>query len=78
MKESIKSTPYFSAYSLKNLHLSSDRTGKKVHNRQFSRIIKRFGIFPVGTSYTKTTAINKINIPTVVQSGDKNWFINYE
>ena len=76
MKERINSTPYFTAYSLKALNLSS-KEGKNP-NKQFSRVIKRFKIFPTGKSYAKTTAINNINIPAAVQPADKNWFINYE
>ena len=76
MKERIKSTPYFAAYSLKALNLSSKES--KNPNKQFSRVIKRLKIFPTGKSYAKTTAINNINIPAAVQPSDKNWFINYE
>ncbi|MFI5186661.1 MAG: hypothetical protein ACHQF0_08055 [Chitinophagales bacterium] len=78
MKESIKSTPYFSAYSLKELNLPSGESDKKNHNKQFSRVMNRLKIFPVANSYSKRTSINKINIPAAVQPSDKNWFINYE
>ena len=74
MKLSIKSTPYFPAYSLKALASSSAAT--KSRNKQFSRVIKR--LRPTNSSYLKTTSINKINIPAAVQPGDKNWFISYE
>jgi hypothetical protein len=76
MKLSIKSTPYFSAYSLKALNSSS--TPAKSRNKQFSRVIKRLRVSPTENSYLKTTSINKINIPAAVQSGDKTWFISYE
>ena len=76
MKLTIKSTPYFSAYSLKALNSSS--VPAKSRNKQFSRVIKRLRVSPTETSYLKTTSINKINIPTAVQPGDKNWFISYE
>ena len=76
MKLSIKSAPYFSAYSLKALNSSS--TPAKSRNKQFSRVIKRQKISPTENPYLKTTSINKINIPAAVQPGDKNWFISYE
>jgi len=75
MKLSVKSAPYFPAYSLKALNSSS--TSAKSRNKQFSRVIKRVRVSPEN-SYLKTTSINKINIPTPVQPGDKNWFISYE
>ena len=74
MKLSIKSTPYFSAYSLKAFNSAP----AKSRNKQFSRVINRLRVSPTETSYLKTTSINKINIPTAVQPGDKNWFISYE
>jgi hypothetical protein len=74
MKLSVKSTPYFPAYSLKALNSSSAST--KSSNKQFSRVINR--LRPTNNSYLKTTSINKINIPAAVQPGDKNWFISYE
>jgi hypothetical protein len=76
IKLSIKSAPYFSAYSLKALN-SSSAPGKS-RNKQFSRVINRLRVSPAETSYLKTTSINKINIPASVQPGDKNWFISYE
>jgi hypothetical protein len=75
MKLSVKSTPYFSAYSLNALNLSP--TPAKSRNKQFSRVI-RHRASPTGNPYLKTTSINKITIPTAVQPGDKNWFISYE
>ena len=76
MKLSVKSTPYFPAYSLKALDSSS--TATKTRNKQFSRVINRLRASPTDNSYLKTTSINKINIPAAVQPGDKNWFISYE
>jgi hypothetical protein len=78
MKARIKSTPYFSAYSLKALDLSSTENDSKNHNKQFSRVINRLRVLPIANSYLKKTSINKINIPATVQPSDKNWFINYE
>lgn len=78
MKARIKSTPYFSAYSLKALEAPSKEVENKKHNKQFSRVIKHLRILPLENSYSKKTSINKINIPTVIQPADKNWFINYE
>jgi hypothetical protein len=77
MKDSIKSTPYFSAYSLKAFE-SASAVEPKSRNKQFLRVINRLRILPIGTSYTKTTSINKINIPATIQPADKNWYINYE
>jgi len=74
MKLSVKSAPYFPAYSLKALNSS---TAAKGRNKQFSRVINRVRSSS-GHSYLKTTSINKITIPTPVQPGDKNWFISYE
>ena len=78
MKDSIKSAPYFSAYSLKALNLSSSATNNKNLNRQFARIIKRLRVLPMANSYSKKTSINKINIPVTIHPADKNWFTNYE
>ena len=78
MKSRIKSTPYFSAYSLKASSLSSTENDSKNHNKQFSRVINRLRVLPIANSYLKKTSINKINIPATVQPSDKNWFINYE
>jgi len=78
MKDSIKSTPYFSAYTLKALNLSSSATNNKNLNKQFARIIKRLRVLPMANSYSKKTSINKINIPATIQPADKNWFTNYE
>jgi hypothetical protein len=75
MKLIIKSTPCLPAYSLKAFNSSS--TTAKSRNKQFSRVI-RHRASQTGNSYLKTTSINKINIPTPVQPGDKNWFISYE
>lgn len=77
MKTVIKSTPYFPAYSLKAVDLTPVAKTKN-SNKQFSRVINRLRILPIGTSYAKTTSINKINIPAAIQPADKNWFINYE
>ena len=77
MKNSIKSTPYFTAYSLK-AHDSAKAVETKSSNKQFLRVINRLRILPIGTSYAKTTSINKINIPAAIQPADKTWFINYE
>jgi hypothetical protein len=74
MKISVKSTPYFPAYSLKALNSSST---SKSRNKQFSRVINRMRVSR-DRSYLKTTSINKITIPAAVQPGDKNWFISYE
>ena len=78
MKERIKSTPYFPAYSLKALNLALKGSNHKNFNKQFSRIVNRLRIFSTGSSYSKRTSINKINIPATVHPTDKNWFIHYE
>ena len=76
MKESIKSTPYFPAYSLKALNPSSPVINNR--NIKFLKAIKRLRILPMTNSYSKRTSINKINIPLTIQPIDKNWFTNYE
>jgi len=78
MKESIKSKPYFPAYSLKALDSAFTGSEPKNHNKQFARVIHRLRVLPMGNSYLKKTSINKINIPAAIQPSDKNWFINYE
>ena len=78
MKESIKSTPYFQAYTLKAFNLSSEEPVKKNHNKHFAKVINRLRILPVENGFVKTTSINKINIPAAVHTADKNWFNNYE
>ena len=78
MKESIKSTPYFQAYTLKAFSLSSEDNGKKNHNKHFSKVINRLRVLPLESGFSKTTSINKINIPATVHTADKNWFNNYE
>ena len=77
MKESIKSTPYFSAYSLKVMSESTSPAEKK-SNSQFLRVINRLRVLPMDNTYLKKTSINKINIPVSIQPADKNWFRNYE
>ncbi len=77
MKESIKSTPYFSAYSLKALDASIPQTAVEKRNKRISRVIN--GVKALSTSNSeKKISINKINIPLTVQSTDNNWFNHYE
>jgi len=73
MKEVIKSTPYFSAYSLKALNASESAPVKS--RSRMSRLINGLKVLPYSE---KKISINKINIPVAIQSTDKNWFTNYE
>ena len=71
MKEVIKSTPYFSAYSLKALNALASVKGRS----RLSKMINGLKVLPYSE---KKISINKINIPVAIQSTDKNWFTNYE
>jgi hypothetical protein len=78
MKESIKSKPYFSPYSLNQLNLSTTQNSDN-KNRGNSRVIKQLQASPATNMFfEKKTSINKITIPVTVQSAEKNWFNNYE
>jgi hypothetical protein len=78
MKSNAQATPYFSAYPLKALRLSSPETVD--HNKiQTSRVIGRSRILPMANPYAeKRISINKIKLPANIQSADDNWFNNYE
>jgi hypothetical protein len=78
MKSNARATPYFSAYPLKALHLSPEKTG---NNNKISttRVIGRSRVLPMVNPYSeKTFSINKIKLPANVQSAEDNWFNNYE
>ena len=78
MKGSIKTTPYFSAYPLKALNLSSPASGNN-SKKQTTKLPGRLRILPMINPYSeKTTSINKIKIPAAIQPADNNWFNNYE
>jgi hypothetical protein len=76
MKERIKSTPYFPAYSLKDLNLPSEAAVNKKNNR-ISRVINGVKAFSA-TNSEKKISINKINIPATVHSADNNWYNHFE
>jgi hypothetical protein len=79
MKASIKTTPYFSAYPLKALNLSSAASGNNNSSAQSTKMKRRLRVSPMINPYSeKKTSINKIKIPAVIQPGDNHWFNNYE
>ncbi|HEY0433700.1 MAG TPA: hypothetical protein VGC95_07505 [Chitinophagaceae bacterium] len=78
MRPVIKTSPYFKAYALSATERPEQNTGSKSQNKQFARVINRVVVSPLTSSYAKKTSINKINIPAIVHSPDKNWFISYE
>lgn len=77
MKERIKSTPYFSAYSLNALNLTTSQAASANRKSRISKVINGLKILPNSIS-EKKVSINKINIPLTIQSAENNWFNNYE
>jgi hypothetical protein len=77
MKERIKSTPYFSAYSLKALDLPSSEAAVNKKNNRISKVINEVKAFSDPNS-EKKISINKINIPATVHSADNNWYNHFE
>ncbi|HMG67498.1 MAG TPA: hypothetical protein VK588_07425 [Chitinophagaceae bacterium] len=75
MKERIKSTPYFSAYSLNALNLTTSQATVANRKSRISRVINGLKVLPLSE---KKVSINRINIPLTVQSAENNWFNNYE
>jgi len=75
MKERIKSTPYFSAYSLNALNLTTSQATAANRKSRISRVINGLKVLPLSE---KKVSINRINIPLTVQSAENNWFNNYE
>jgi hypothetical protein len=78
MKGSIKTKPYFSAYPLKALNLSSAASNHS-SSSQTTKMAKRLRVLPMINPYSeKKTSINKIKIPKIIQPADNKWFNNYE
>lgn len=75
MKGVIKSTPYFSAYSLKALNTSASEVTSNKSRGRLSKLVNGLKGLPYSE---KKISINKINIPVAIQTPDKNWFTNYE
>ena len=79
MKESIKTKPYFSAYPLKALNLTSPTSKQDNSNPLTTKMARRLRVLPMINPYSeKTTSINKIKIPKTIQPSDNNWFNHYE
>jgi hypothetical protein len=79
MKGSIKTKPYFSAYPLKALNLSSATPNHTNSSSQTTKMAKRLRVLPMINPYSeKKTSINKIKIPKIIQPADNKWFNNYE
>ena len=81
MKLNIKTTPYFAAYPLKALNISSQAptTNNKKNDSKAARMAKRLRVMPMINPYfEKKISINKIKLPIHIQPVDDKWFNNYE
>ena len=81
MKLNIKTTPYFSAYPLKALNISSQApTNNNSKNKnEATRMARRLRVMPMINPYfEKKISINKIKLPVHIQPIDDKWFNNYE
>ncbi len=80
MKGSIKTKPYFSAYPLKALNLSStSQSNNNKGNIQTKRVIGRLRVLPMINPYSeKKISINKIKLPLNILPADDKWYNNYE
>jgi hypothetical protein len=81
MKLNIKTTPYFAAYPLKALNISSQvpTTNNKKTDSQATKMARRLRVMPMINPYfEKKISINKIKLPVHIQPLDDKWFNNYE
>ena len=81
MKLYIKTTPYFAAYPLKALNISSQAstTNNKKNNGQATKMARRLRVMPMINPYfEKKISINKIKLPGHIQPTDDKWFNHYE
>jgi hypothetical protein len=81
MKLNIKTTPYFAAYPLKALNISSQAptTNNNKKNSQDTKTARRLRVMPMINPYfEKKISINKIKLPAHIQPTDDKWFNHYE
>jgi len=81
MKLDVKTTPYFAAYPLKALNLSSQAStnSDSKNNIQSKKMTRRLRVSPMINPYfEKKISINKIKLPVHIHPIDGNWFNNYE
>ncbi|HEV8284552.1 MAG TPA: hypothetical protein VGQ09_09585 [Chitinophagaceae bacterium] len=83
MKLDVKTTPYFSAYPLKALNISSSASANNNKNTkgniQTTKMARRLRVSPMINPYSeKKISINKIKLPVHIHPIDDNWFNNYE
>jgi hypothetical protein len=81
MKLDVKTTPYFAAYPLKALSLSSQAStnNDSKSNIQTKKMTRRLRVSPMINPYfEKKISINKIKLPVHIHPVDGNWFNNYE
>jgi hypothetical protein len=81
MKLDVKTTPYFAAYPLKALNLStqaSTNSNNKNHPHP-KRMTRRLRVSPMINPYfEKKISINKIKLPNHIHPVDGDWFNHYE
>jgi hypothetical protein len=79
MKLNIKTTPYFAAYPLKAMNVSSQAPTNKKDNGSSTKMARRLRVMPMINPYfEKKISINKIKLPGHIQPLDDKWFNNYE
>lgn len=81
MKLNIKTTPYFAAYPLKALNISSQAptTNSNTKNSHATKMARRLRVMPMINPYfEKKISINKIKLPAHIQPTDDKWFNHYE
>jgi hypothetical protein len=81
MKLNVKTTPYFAAYPLKALNLTSQPSANNnnKNNGSATKMSRRLRVLPMINPYSeKKISINKIKLPANIHPIDDNWFNNYE
>ena len=81
MKLNIKTTPYFAAYPLKAMNVSSQApsANKNKDNGSATKMSRRLRVMPMINPYfEKKISINKIKLPDHIQPTDDKWFNHYE
>lgn len=80
MKLDVKTTPYFAAYPLKALNLSSQASrNNNKSNIQPKKLTRRLRVSPMINPYfEKKISINKIRLPIHIHPVDGDWFNHYE
>ena len=80
MKLDVKTTPYFAAYPLRALNLSSQATRNNSKSTiQPKKLTRRLRVSPMINPYfEKKVSINKIKLPIHIHPVDGDWFNHYE